>query len=262
MLEKIRAAKAIESRKFAALKAQGCLPKINRAKPDFVASLHKRGKWPVALIAEYKCASPSRGQICKPLPLQDVAPLFANEAQAMSILTEELYFGGHLDYLTIAAQSFHAGASLPLLRKDFIFDKLQVEETALTPASAMLLMVRLVPNVQDLAALIELGASLGVAAVVEIYDSQELTIARAAGAQIILVNNRDLATLKVDPKHGLELIREYPPKAHETWICASGMRGQTELVAAAESGFQAALLGTSIMQNGTLRENFQRLASS
>ena len=145
MLSRFRKAKAAEIAALREQSAQGTLPPVWYGhRPSFAARLRSRG--PGALIAEYKRASPSLGDINLELGPRDAARIFAeNGAAAMSVLTEEVHFKGSLDYLGSCA-----GEALPLLRKDFLFDPLQVDATAATPASAYLLVVRMFGGSEEL----------------------------------------------------------------------------------------------------------------
>lgn len=197
----------------------------------------------IRVIAEYKRASPSRGSICEDLTPEQVAEAYTRGgASAISVLSEEAYFKGHLDFLRRMAER----TALPLLRKDFIFDEAQVRETAATPASALLLIVALTPEAGQVRGLRELAESFGMTAVVEVFDERELDIARASGASVIQVNNRNLETLAVDASVTRRLAGR--KLAGELWIAASGYgtRGQLDALA----GYDAALVGTALMASG------------
>jgi indole-3-glycerol phosphate synthase len=194
----------------------------------------------IAVIAEYKRSSPSRGVINEGITPAEIAHLYTEGgAQAISVLTEKNYFGGDLAFLHEIAKHTH----LPLLRKDFIFDPLQVLETAATPASALLLIVTLTPERGHLRDLRLLAESFGIEAVVEIVNEVELECAREAGARIIQVNNRNLETLEIDMSTTLRLIRQRLPQ--ERWIAASGIDSHDALTRLA--GYDAALIGSALM---------------
>lgn len=197
---------------------------------------------PLRVIAEFKRSSPSQGVINDRLdPAATARAYAAGGAAAMSVLTEETYFLGSTADLSAA---FPAG--LPLLRKDFLFDPLQVEQTLATPAAAMLLIVALTPDPALLADLRQQAAEAGVASVVEIFSERELDIARNAGATIIQVNARNLETFQTDRRAGLRLARHHAPG--EVWIAASAMSEPCHLAEAAAAGYDAALIGTTLMQ--------------
>lgn len=216
-------------------------------------------KAPFAIIAEYKRASPSRGTIRQDLDIEEVALQYSqNGADALSILTEEVYFNGKLEYLNKAAQI----SSLPILRKDFICDPLQVRATAATKAAAILLIVRFINNKLKMKELMQEAASYDIDCVVEIFDKDDLKIARDCGAKIIQVNARDLQTLKTDRNMCLNLIKKFPPVQDEIWIAASGMEIGEHLLKAQEAGYNACLIGTSLMRKGNPGENLARLKVS
>ena len=151
---------------------------------------------PLRVIAEFKRSSPSKGLINGDLDPADAARAYAEGgAAAMSVLTEETYFLGSTADLLAAASS-----GLPLLRKDFLFDPLQVEQTMATPAAAMLLIVALTPDASLLRDLRQMGESAGIESVVEIFSERELDTAREAGARIIQVNARNLETFATVPR--------------------------------------------------------------
>ena len=140
---------------------------------------------------------------------------------------------------------------LPLLRKDFIFDRLQVAATAATPASALLLIVRLTPDATLLRSLREQAEAHGIDAVVEIFDEADLALARESGARIIQVNARDLDTLQVDRSACLRLAERFHQAGdNEAWIAASGISVSNHLRQAVGVGYQAVLVGTSLMDGG------------
>ena len=163
------------------------------------------------------------------------------------MLTEETYFKGHAPgYLKRMSAS-----GLPLLRKDFIFDRLQVAATAATPASALLLIVRLTPDAALLRSCASRREAHGIDAVVEIFDEADLALARESGARIIQVNARDLDTLQVDRSACLRLAERFHQAGdNEAWIAASGISASAHLRQAAGVGYQAVLVGTSLMDGG------------
>ncbi len=239
MLEKFRAAQAAPIRRLKALEASETLPAPHAGpRPSFSDALLAAG--PGAVIAEYKRASPSAGDINPGLSPETVAAMYAaSGAAAISVLTEETYFKGSIEHLEAAS---HAG--LPLLRKDFLLHPLQVVETAATRASALLLIVRMLTD-DELSEMLGLTYDLGLEAVVEIFDEADLGRAEAAGAHIIQVNNRDLDTLQTD----LAVSRRLAPlkRAGRIWISASGIKTRADVLAMAGLGYDAVLVGTSIM---------------
>ncbi len=239
MLERFRKAKAKEIADLTKLADQGKMPSPQTGlRPPFAAGLKTAGPLPV--IAEYKRASPSKGDINLTVAPEAVALAYATAgAGAISVLTEEDYFKGSLEFLDRMT-----GPGLPLLRKDFILHPLQVAQTAATPASAFLLIARMLEDAM-LTALLREGERHGLEAVVEVFSVADLERAQAASASIIQVNNRDLDTLKTDPAVSRHLISRKRP--HEFWITASGIDSHVQLVSLLDLGFDAALVGTSLM---------------
>lgn len=244
MLRRFRAAKASEIQRLKRAASLGRLPVPDTsARPSFSAALRGGG---CSVIAEYKRVSPSRGAIdLKRSPEEAAAGYASGGASAMSVLTEEVHFRGELSYL-----GRMTAPGLPLLRKDFLFEPEQVVETAATPASALLLIVRMFDDPARLREMIELTESLGMEAVVEVFDDWEIPVAREAGASIIQVNNRDLSTLRVNIGHAADCMARHgdaPERADEVWIAASGVTTPGDMRMMADAGYDAALVGTSVM---------------
>jgi indole-3-glycerol phosphate synthase len=239
MLDKFRAAKAGEIDALRQLETAGRLPPpFTEARPSFVRALSAPG---CAVVAEYKRASPSKGEINMGATPGDIAAIYRQGgAAAMSVLTEETYFKGHLSYLADCAVS-----GLPLLRKDFLFDPVQIRATQATPAAAILLIVRMYKDADTLAAMHRTADECGLDSVVEIFDKCDLDRARQAGARIIQVNSRDLDTLQTNTDNALQLAPHKQPG--ELWISASGIQRPDHVTAMRQAGYDAVLVGTSIM---------------
>ncbi len=255
LLDRFKEAKEPEIRELCRLAQAGLLPAPRLGtRPDFLRALQiPPAGQPLSIIAEFKQASPSRGVIAEGLSPEDVADQYAKAgASCISVLTEEKYFKGELGFLDRMSTP-----GVPLLRKDFIMDPLQVTATAATAASAMLLIVRFTPDAGLLRELRQQAESFGIHAVVEIFDDADLKLARQSGARIIQVNARDLDTLKTDRQICLDLARLR--HNDEVWIAASAMEHPTHLTSAARSGFQAALIGTALMQDGKPGETLSSL---
>lgn len=231
-------------------------------RPSFARALKAASAGPLPVIAEYKRASPSRGHICDAVSVTDAVSAYAGHgASALSILTEERYFDGSLAYIDLARRTLddQGYGAVPILRKDFLFDPLQVEATAATRASAFLLIVRMLSDADALRELRLLGEKYGLEAVVEVFDGDDLERARIAGAKIIQVNARDLVTFKVERHLCLELLEKAGKRENEAWIAASGMEEHAHLLEAREAGFDAALVGTALMLHGTPGPDLKRL---
>ncbi len=241
MLDKFRAAKAAEIAKLQQLDEDDQFPEpFSGFRPSFSFALLQKKN--IAVIAEYKRASPSKGEINTSLSPGQVAAMYAEHgAAALSVLTEETYFKGNIEYLERMAV-----VGLPLLRKDFILDPVQVAHTATTPASAVLFIARMFNDAEELNILLDLAKDLGLESVVEVFNESDLAMAREAGSWIIQVNNRDLDTLRTDLNISARLITE--KKSNEVWISASGIETAEELTLIRDLGYNAALVGTSLMQ--------------
>jgi indole-3-glycerol phosphate synthase len=240
VLERFRAVKAREVAALEELSARGAFPPpYGGERPSFVAAL--RGKAPRAVIAEYKRASPSKGDInLGPEPEEVALAYAAAGAGAISVLTEENWFKGHISYLERMT-----APGLPLLRKDFILHPLQVRRTAASPASAILLIARFFAEAPELRALLRSSLDAGLEAVVEVFDPEDLALARAAGASVIQVNNRDLEALNLDLSRSERLLPHKKPG--EFWITASGISAAGQLEHLLGLGFDAALVGGALM---------------
>lgn len=223
-------------------------PGLWEDKPSFSEALLKgRASRSIGVIAEYKRASPSLGDIDLATPPEKAAEDF-QEADCLSVLTEADYFKGDIGYLE-RVEAFKG----PVLRKDFIFHPLQIMATAQTRASAILLIVGLAPGPALLPELIRLAEDAGLEAVAEIFTLDELEAARRAKAKIIQVNARNLGDLSLDPARSLSLIKSAKPLPGEAWIAASGMRTRDDLKRAAEFGYHGVLVGTALMRASNKR---------
>jgi len=242
MLERFRHAKKAEIAALAALSAKGRMPPpFAGSRPSFTASLKTRV--PLAVIAEYKRASPSKGDINLTATPEQAARAYAEAgAGALSVLTEREYFKGDIGFLERMT-----APGLPLLRKDFILHPFQVDQTAAGPASAVLLIVRMLDD-HMLRTLLFRCRELDLEAVVEVCDGDDLQRAHAAEASIIQVNNRDLDTLRVD----LDISRRLAAckRNGEFWITASGISCREDLTGLLNLGFDAVLVGSFLMEGG------------
>ena len=240
MLTRFREAQLAGILRLRRLAEEGQLPPPwHGPRPGFTAALRRAGA--PAVIAEYKRASPSRGVINLELTPADVARMYADGgAAAFSVLTERAHFQGDLRFLTDMAF-----AGRPMLRKDFLLDPLQVVETAATPASALLVIMRMFSGAAEVRAMLQTCRDFELEAVCEVFDEADLDMARWAGAGIIQVNNRDLDRLCTDL--GVSRRLAAMKGAGELWISASGLETPEQLSEMADLGFDAVLIGTSLM---------------
>lgn len=191
------------------------------------------------LIAEVKRATPSKGTLKADLNAGQLSAAYAaGGASAISVLTEPDRFLGSLDDLAAAR-----GAGLPVLRKDFIVDPFQVLESRAANADAVLLIARITGD--SLGTLVALTESLGMDALVEIFDETDLKVALDAGASLIGVNHRDLESFEVDPGRTEQLAPSIPTDA--TLVALSGVSTRPEVVALAEAGAHSVLVGEALV---------------
>lgn len=221
------------------------------APADFAAALRRPAEGRIRLIAEVKKASPSAGPIREGDPLFFARGMAAGGASAISVLTEERYFKGSLEELARIA----TGVPVPVLRKDFLVDPYQLLEARAAGAAAALLIVALL-SPQELRTMLGEAEILGLAALVEVHDRQDLEIALAAQAQLIGINNRNLATLRVDTATTYALRELVPPG--KIVVSESGIRTREDLEKLQAAGVDAVLIGEAIMRaedvEGKVRE--------
>jgi indole-3-glycerol phosphate synthase len=217
---------------------------------DFAGALSRNQ---LNVIAEIKKASPSAGVLRQKFEPVALARGFEQAgAAALSVLTEEENFQGSLAHLRDARK----GVSLPALRKDFIMDPWQVWEARAASADSFLLIAAALDDV-SLAALLHLGRELGMEALVEAHTAEEVERALAAGARIIGVNNRNLHTLEVSVETSFELIDAIPDGS--VAVSESGLRSAEDLRKLRAAGFDAFLIGESLMREADPGAALRRL---
>ena len=195
-----------------------------------------------AIIAEIKRATPSRGALNLELDSRKLAGAYREGgAAAISVLTEPDRFKGSLEDLGGARE-----AGLPVLRKDFVVDPWQVFEARAWGADAVLLIVRI--NGDEFETLLKTTASLGMDALVEVFDEADLERAVGAGASLIGVNHRDLETFEVDPDRTEKLAGLVPEGT--TLVALSGVSTRAEVEKLAAAGADAVLVGESLVTSG------------
>ena len=195
----------------------------------------------LAVIAEVKRRSPSRGDLAPALdPVGQVQAYAAGGAAAVSVLTDEEFFGGSLADLVAVRNE----VSLPALRKDFILDRRQIWESRAAGADAVLLIVAALSD-ESLAELLTVAAAGGLEALVEVHDEAEAERALAAGATVVGVNNRDLTTFEVD----LAVAERLAPKlvGHAVMVAESGIERPDHAATMAAAGYDAILVGEALV---------------
>jgi indole-3-glycerol phosphate synthase len=226
----------------------------------------------LALIAEVKKASPSAGIICKDFDPVRIAKEYETAgATCLSVLTDEKFFMGSLDYL----RQIREAVKLPLLRKDFIIDERQILEAIEWGADAILLIVAILDDAR-LKKFHSLATAAGLAVLVEVHDEAELERAQAIGAELIGVNNRDLKTFKVDlgtterlaaklfSGTGVSPVRTqketHRQDARATMLVAeSGIHTRADVERLAKCGAGAILVGESLVKGGDIRTKIKEL---
>lgn len=255
--------KIIETKRerLSASKASRALEEMRRdaltfresAKPHaFRAALEDEGG--VNVIAEFKRASPSKGEIRGEALAGETARAYERGGAAgLSVLTEEDYFRGSLEDLREVKRT----TSLPVLRKDFIFDEYQVFESAAADADALLLIVAALDD-DTLARLLRLAEEdLNMDALVEVHTEEEMRRASHAGARIVGVNNRDLRTFDVSLETSIALAPRAP--AGSLLVSESGISGHEDIARLRAHGFHAFLVGETLMRAGRPEETLRAL---
>ncbi len=219
---------------------------------DFRAAL-RRIDGQIRLIAEIKKASPSKGLIRKDFDPVSIAKVYESKAvNAISVLTEEDSFQGHLSFIG----KVKAVSSKPVLRKDFIFDEYQIYEAKANGADAILLIAAILDRSQA-SDYLQLASELGLAALFEIHDEEDLEKALRIEADIVGINNRNLKTLSIDLATSLRLKREIP--AGKIVVSESGIRTRQDVLTLQNNGIDAMLIGTSFMESRDIGEKIDSL---
>jgi indole-3-glycerol phosphate synthase len=209
----------------------------------FAAALTRGAGRSLGLIAEVKRASPSVGLIAESFePVEIAARYAAAGADAISVLTEERYFQGHLDHL----RAVRDAVGLPVLRKDFTLEDVQIYEAGAVGADAVLLIVAALGQ-EALERLLDVAAACQLDALVEVHTLEELDRALATDAQIIGINNRNLATFEIDLRVTEELSEQVPPGI--VLVSESGIRTAEDSRRVRATGADAILVGEALMRS-------------
>lgn len=208
---------------------------------DFLAALQLPDA--IGLIAEVKKASPSKGIIREDFDPVSIAIDYETAgASCVSVLTDEHFFHGHRNYLVAVSKAVR----LPALRKDFIIDPWQVYDARAAGADAVLLIAECLDAVQlkELHALIN---ELGMTALVELYDRDNIDKVMACSPTLVGVNNRDLNTFEVNLEHSIEIRKSLPDDI--TFVSESGISTHAEVLRLQDANVDAILVGESLMRN-------------
>ncbi len=228
----------------------GTIPPIR----NFKAAISTPGQ--INLIAEIKFASPSAGHIRPKTDPILIGRMYEEAgAAAISLLTDKRFFQGDLSILPRLKKAI----ALPILRKDFIIDEVQVREASIYGADAILLIARILSQSQ-LADLISASRELGMACLTEIHVSDDLDKALECGADIIGINNRNLGTFTVDLKTTFELAPMVPDD--RILISESGINSGEDILSLKRTRVQAALVGSALMRSNDLAEKTAELVDA
>lgn len=207
----------------------------------------------ICFICECKKASPSKGVIAPEFPYLEIARSYEEAgADAISVLTEPKWFFGSDRYLEEIASE----VSIPCLRKDFTVDKYMIYEAKLLGAAAVLLICSLLRE-EELAEYICLCDELGISALVEAHDAEEVSMALAAGARIIGVNNRNLKDFSVDTENSRRLRERIPEEV--LFVSESGVKDPSDVARLRDIGADAVLIGEALMRAPDRKAALKRL---
>ena len=247
ILDKIVAKKQTEVAEAKSAMPEGALREQLASAPpvrNFLAALSAGP--PIRLIAEVKKASPSKGIIRADFEPVAIAKIYEQHgASCLSVLTDESFFQGSLDYL----RRIRKEVDLPLLRKDFVIDPYQVLEARTAGADAVLLIAECLDD-ELLERLYNAIIELGMTALVELYDPANLPRVLRIGTRLVGINNRDLHTFQVDLEHTMRLRRDIP--TDKIVVGESGIRTRQDVERLQAAGVQAMLVGETLMANADI----------
>jgi indole-3-glycerol phosphate synthase len=247
-----RCARMASARTTAGAGTESDVPRDGRAKRSSLARALSR-ETSTNVIAEMKSRSPSKGVLRREFDPVAIADAYVKAgAAALSILTEEDFFGGSLDHL----RAVRAGTALPILRKDFLFTRSDIEESVAAGADAVLLITAILDD-DLLENLIQAASEFGIDPLVEVHSSDELTRAIRANARLIGVNNRDLRTFSVDLRTSLRLAGEAP--ANVALVAESGISTAEDVRRLRSAGFDGFLIGEHFMRSDDPGQALSRL---
>lgn len=221
------------------------------APKDFAGAIHRPGK--LSLIAELKKASPSKGVLREDFQIEPLAKSYAKAgAQALSVLTDVPYFQGSLSYLPLAKKI----SGLPVLRKDFILDEMQVYEAREAGADAILLIAAMLTPalMKELKALAD---QLGMTSLVEVHNERELEVALAIQPKVLGINNRNLDDFSVTLQTSFDLIPQCPPGL--TLVSESGIFTREDCSRLQKAGISTVLVGEAFMTSPDIEKAVKAL---
>ena len=235
------------------LKSKGVSrPELDVDSPrGFMRALTQSGE--IAVIAEVKKGSPSKGIISPDFdPVAIASSYEKGGAEAVSVLTDEKFFYGSLDYIPLVRQE----VKLPVIRKDFIIHELQIEEAANYGADAILLIAAILDKDQ-IRDYLQMGTELGMDVLVEVHDEKELEKSLKAGSRLIGINNRDLRDFTVDLQTTVRLRKEIPDSVPV--VSESGIKTHDDMKMLQDYGIAAALIGETLMRSADREASLRKL---
>ena len=229
--------------------------KANPRKPkDFTAAIsNKINNNKIAIIAEVKKASPSKGIIRADFDAVNIAKIYQeNGAACVSVLTDEKYFMGKIEYLRQIRQNI----DLPILRKDFMVDAYQIYEAKSLGADCILLIMAMI-DLKKAQELEKVAGDIGLDVLAEVHNEAELELALKLKTKLIGINNRDLKTLKIDISNSQKLSRLVP--SDRIVICESGINNKADIDLMRSSGINSFLIGESLMRQDDIALALRKL---
>ncbi|GBE40573.1 indole-3-glycerol phosphate synthase [bacterium BMS3Bbin09] len=220
---------------------------------SFMKAIKRDKGGSIRLIAELKKASPSKGLIREDFNLSEIISVYDSKSvSAISVLTEQRYFSGKLDYLNEARQL----TEKPLLRKDFIFEDYQIYEARANSADAILLIAAVLER-SHLCHLYGVARELSLDCLVEVHTYKELDMVLQAGPEIIGINNRDLTTLEINLETTFKFLKDIPDD--RTVVSESGISTRADVEALEATRVDSMLIGTSIMKSADIGARIDEL---
>lgn len=234
------------------LKEKTIVPRERKAL-SLISSI--RAHEPVGIIAEIKRHSPSVGVLHENVdPVEQAKQYEQAGAAAISVLTDTPFFKGSFTDLEAVRQAVH----IPILCKDFIIDAVQIEKAQSVGADAILLIVAALTK-EKLAELYQIAKEKGLEVLVEVHDEQELQTAISIGAELVGVNNRNLATFEVSLQHTV-LIANHPLAKEIVLISESGIRDQQDVQIVHQAGANGILVGETLMKSNHIAQTIRELS--
>lgn len=217
-------------------------------RPSFKDALGKKG---LSIIGELKKASPSKGVIIEDFKPLEILKEYEKVVDAVSVLTEEKFFLGKPEYLLEASNN----SNLPLLRKDFIIDEIQIYEAKILGASAILLICAIL-SLEELKNFLEIAKSLDLDVLVESHNKEEVLMSLEAGAEIIGINNRNLKEFSLDINTSIELLEFIPD--NKIVVSESGFNTIDDIKKISGHPINAILVGESFMRTANIQEQARK----